>query len=265
MAGITKACEASGTGISLVSAATEDLLNWNMSNALVDGFILFCLGGAERLIARSRERFLPFVALAFSDTADVPAIDVDNVAGGRIAAEHLVGLGHTRFGILAIEFNEGSSGPWSLKDMATAALPSARDRIVGSFEVLAAAGTDVATIPVFECLEEAGTVHMALEALFSAAAPPTALIAQSDAIAMIALDWLTAHGLSVPQDVSIIGFDGVPEAALSSPPLTTVAQPIAEIARRAVAAILDRSEETESVLFDPELIVRASTAPPPGR
>ena len=81
---------------------------------------------------------------------------------------------------------------------------------------------------------------------------------------MIAMDWLAARGLSVPGDVSIIGFDGVPEAALTQPPLTTIAQPIAEIGRRAVSAITGDTAQTPPMrdLLPTELIVRSSTAPP---
>ena len=88
-------------------------------------------------------------------------------------------------------------------------------------------------------------------------------MAQSDRIAFIATDWLKARGLAVPDDVSIVGFDGVPESATSSPPLTTVQQPIAEIGRRAVSAILDHGGEIWRERLDVQLVVRGSTAPPP--
>ena len=270
LAEISRACEATGTGISLVSTLNEEALSWNMRNALVDGFILFCLAGAERLIAHSQERFLPFIVLAFDDAeSHLPVIDVDNVAGGHKAAAHLADLGHRRFAILAIEFNEGCAGRRTPDDIACASLPSGRDRARGSLDELAMRGIPPDTVPIFECIEDGKSVHAALQTLFEGDGPkPTALIAQSDAIAMIALDWLAARGLSVPEDVSIIGFDGVPEAALTRPPLTTIAQPIAEISRRAVRAIAEHnSSDTKPVrdLLDTELILRGSTAPPKGQ
>ena len=70
-------------------------------------------------------------------------------------------------------------------------------------------------------------------------ARPTALLAMSDKIGLAALDWLVAQGIRVPAEVSIVGFDGVPESAQSTPPLTTVEQPFRQIAERSVAAILD--------------------------
>jgi DNA-binding LacI/PurR family transcriptional regulator len=101
-----------------------------------------------------------------------------------------------------------------------------------------------------------------LEALFSAPEPPTALLAMSDRIALYAIQWLTERGISVPNDVSIIGFDGVPEAALSTPALTTMQQPFEDIAAKAVSAILNDEELASSQILDVKLVLRNSTAPP---
>lgn len=265
---IAMACDDRGTGLSLVSAASEEVLSWNIGSALVDGFILFCLDGAERLIARSRERDLPFVSLDFGDVDAEPGlqvVDVDNVAGGRMAAVHLADLGHKRFAIITLEFSEGVLGRCTLDQVKAATRPAGRDRVLGSFEALQARGFNLSAIPIYATGEDAPGIRSALDALFAEKEPPTAIIAQSDLIALIALDWFAEHGLTVPGDVSIIGFDGVPEAARSTPPLTTIAQPIADIAHRAVKAILDNDgSDTESVrdLLDTELIVRGSTAPP---
>lgn len=76
------------------------------------------------------------------------------------------------------------------------------------------------------------------------------------------MDWLAARGLSVPRDVSIIGFDGVPESAATHPPLTTMAQPIAEIGRRAVRVILDHPTDILREQMPVTLLQRGTTAPP---
>ena len=133
----------------------------------------------------------------------------------------------------------------------------------GYFYELAGWCVDTSSIPIFETLADEATVHPALEELFSSPSRPTALLAQSDRIAFIALDWLRARGLSVPGDVSVIGFDGVPECERSNPPLTTIQQPIAEIGRRAVKAILDHGHEVWRETLPAELAIRGSTAPPP--
>ncbi|WP_163271473.1 LacI family DNA-binding transcriptional regulator [Chelativorans alearense] len=263
MAGITEACDANGTGISLVSAANEEELAWNVHSALVDGFILFCLKGADRLIALSRERQLPFVALDFGTKDDaMSVVSIDNIEGASRAARHLAELGHRRFAVLSMEFIEGSYGRATMERVNAASYSTSRDRVRGYFEALEAFGIDTGNVPIFETLCDRETVHSALEEIFASPSPPTAILAQSDRIAFLALDWFKAKGISVPADVSIVGFDGVPESATSTPPLTTIRQPIAEIGRRAVRAILDHAGETWREKIDTELVVRGSTAPP---
>ena len=87
-------------------------------------------------------------------------------------------------------------------------------------------------------------------------------VAMSDRIALFAFDWLKERGLAVPRDVSVVGFDGVPEAATSLPPLTTVVQPIEAIGRRAVEMILGGDGRPRQEVLPLDLVVRGSTAPP---
>ena len=263
MTGITEVCDANGIGISLVSAATEDALAWSIRNAVVDGLILFCLDGADRLISEASERRLPFVALAFGDTdASISVVGVDNVAGARMAARHLAELGHRRFAMLAMELADGTSGRVSMERVEAAVYATTRDRVKGYFEALAGFGIDTSAVPIFETTTDPATIDAALAAIFAVPEPPTAILAQSDRIAMRALDWLKARGLAVPRDVSVIGFDGVPEGAAADPPLTTIRQPILDLGRRAVQVILEHGGEVRRETLDVELLVRASTGPP---
>jgi DNA-binding LacI/PurR family transcriptional regulator len=264
MTGITEVCDANGIGISLVSAANEEQLAWNISSAVVDGFILFCLKGGERLVELSRERHLPFVALDFGDGDEtMSAVGVDNVAAARLAARHLGELGHRRFAILTMELeDDGVVGRIAIERARLGSYPASRDRVAGYLLELEGHGVSPADVPIYETLSDRTTVEAALAEIFAAPLPPTAILAQSDKIALIALRWLAARGLSVPQNVSIVGFDGVPESASSSPPLTTVRQPIAEIGRRAVNVILNHGGKTLRETVPVDLIVRGSTALP---
>lgn len=263
MSGIAEVCDANGVGISLVSA-TDDELAWSIRSALVDGLILFCLEGADRLVASSRERRLPFVALDFGDAdGTVSAVGIDDRAGAQRAARHLVELGHRRFAVLSMEFREdGASGRATMERVRAATYAPSRDRVMGYFDVLEAAGIDTGRVPIFETNSDPASITDALSALLSGPEVPTAILAQSDRIAMVALEWLEARGVAVPSRMSIVGFDGVPEAGQTRPPLTTIRQPIAEIGRRAVRMILDDTGETRRETLDTELVVRASTAPP---
>ncbi|MCW5697269.1 MAG: LacI family DNA-binding transcriptional regulator [Bauldia sp.] len=264
MTGITHAADANGVGISLISAQSEEELAWNVRSALVDGLILFCLEGADRLIAMARERQLPFVALAFGHRdGSIPAVGVDDVAGARGVAEHLVRLGHRRFAIIGLHLVEGGAGRATREKIDATFYTVTRDRIAGYLEAIAAAGVDPGSVPVFETRNDTPTVEAAMEEIFAAPEPPTAILAQSDRAAFVALDWLRRHGLRVPEDVSVVGYDGVPESATSEPPLTTVAQPIAEIGKTAVEMILNPPAATGRVALPTRLILRKSTAAPP--
>ncbi|MER8885612.1 LacI family DNA-binding transcriptional regulator [Mesorhizobium sp. M0816] len=265
MAGISEACDATGAGIALVSAGNEEKLAWNIQSALVDGFILFCIEGGPRLVELTRERKLPFVALELgSQDATVSAIGVDNVAGGRLAARHLAELGHRRFAVLSLAFADDSTGLVSPEQVRTAVYTGTRDRLLGYLEELSRFGVDAAKVPVYETENDEASTKAGLETLFASAEPPTAILAMSDRVAMEALEWLSARGIAVPRDVSVVGFDGVPEAAICEPPLTTIAQPIAEIGRRAARRILDFDGTVRRETLGVELVVRASSGPPPG-
>ena len=138
MSGISQACDATGAGISLVSAVNEEQLAWNIQSALVDGFIVFCIEGGSRLVELTRERKLPFVALDFGfDDETIAAIGVDDVAGGRMAARHLAELGHRRFAVLSLPFVESGFGPASPQRVEAAVYSGTRDRLRGYFEALA--------------------------------------------------------------------------------------------------------------------------------
>jgi DNA-binding LacI/PurR family transcriptional regulator len=262
MSGISQACDATGAGISLVSAVNEEQLAWNIQSALVDGFIVFCIEGGSRLIELTRERKLPFVALDFGfDDDTIAAIGVDDVEGGRVAARHLAELGHRRFAVLALPFAEPGFGPASPQRIRDAVYSGTRDRLRGYFEALAEFGIDTSEIPIYETLNDEPTVRAGLEHIFASDPTPTAILAMSDTAALFALDWLKERGIAVPQAVSIVGFDGVPEGELSEPPLTTIAQPMVEMGRRAVQTILEYDGTVRRETLDVKLTVRGSTAP----
>ncbi|MBA8881334.1 DNA-binding LacI/PurR family transcriptional regulator [Phyllobacterium myrsinacearum] len=264
LAALADVCDAKGTGLTLVSARNQQKLSWNIQSALVDGFILLCVEGGERLVELTRERQLPFISLALgSDDQSIPAIGVNNIDGAATAARHLTRLGHRRFVILATEFTDDHVGRISAPEIERGDVYStSRDRAVGYWHALAEVGIAREVVPVFETQNDRPSVHACLEQVFSTAERPTAILAMSDNIAMLAMAWLTDHGLNVPVDISIVGFDGVPEGGMVKPGLTTMAQPFQELAVRAVHAILDDAIPTEREIIEVKLIERGSTAAP---
>ena len=242
MSGISQACDATGAGISLVSAVNQEQLAWNIQSALVDGFIVFCIEGGSRLVELTRERKLPFVALDYGfDDETIAAIGVDDVEGARLAARHLAELGHRRFAVLSLPFVEDPASARLRRQRVEAAVYSGtRDRLHGYFEALAEFGIDTADVPIYETLNDEETRHGRPRAHLrvrparrrrSWRCPTRSRCLRSTGC--------SERGIAVPQRVSIVGFDGVPEGALSEPPLTTIAQPMVEMGRRAVQTILE--------------------------
>lgn len=181
----------------------------------------------------------------------IPAITHDDVAGGRLAAEHLLSLGHTHLAQLM-----GPRDIWSFEGRAT-----------GFREAAIAAGATCIDIESSERLpnREAGIV-LAGELLRRGGPPPTGVFAHNDTIAIGAIGALRDGGLDCPAEVSIIGYNDVPLTDAIRPPLTTVRLPGYELGRLAAELIVTRisggEETTNAVVLAPELIVRASTAPP---
>lgn len=264
MRGVSEACEQYGAGLALVSAKDDRRLAANIQNALVDGFVLLCIENGERLVELTRDRQLPFVALALGRPDDtVSAIGIDDYAGAQLAARHLAELGHRRYGILSLELDDVHEGPIDAARLERAIYYTSRDRAYGYYEELALYGVDRATIPIYETRMSEESVRRGVDYILSAGIrPPTAILAMSDRVALIAMDELRKRGLSVPGDISIVGYDGVPEAETAVPPLTTIAQPIAEIGRRAVKAILDHDGKVHRDTLPVELVARQSSARP---
>jgi DNA-binding LacI/PurR family transcriptional regulator len=182
-------------------------------------------------------------------TLDVPSVGVDERAAGEIATQHLIELGHERIGFVA--------GPEHY-------LPT-QLKAAGRASAMAAAGIEPDGLVAYaEFGIEGGGA--ALATLLARAEPPTAVICSSDVMAIGALHEAARQGLRVPDDLSIVGFDGIDASKWSVPELTTVEQPIERIAQTAVETLRSLIEEPGRQLpnsyFRPVLRARASTAAP---
>jgi DNA-binding LacI/PurR family transcriptional regulator len=183
------------------------------------------------------------------DGLDVPCVSVDERHAGYIATQHLISLGHERIGFVA--------GPADY-------LPT-REKAAGRAEALRQAGLTDGLISHGDFSFEGG--RRALCTLL-AGGDPTAVICSSDVIALGVVQEARAAGLRVPEDLSVVGFDGIDAASWVDPPLTTVEQPIKAIAATAVdllrSVIAEPTTFRPRVLLQPKLRVGSSTAPAPG-
>lgn len=192
--------------------------------------------------------------LVYAVCPDTPGIEakcllVDNEGGGYRATRHLLELGHRQIAHV--------SGPRGHKH--------AVDRLAGYKRALKEFGVpfDEALVTYGNFSEATGLA--ATNELLARKVPFTALFAANDTTAFGAQLALYEHGLHVPTDVSLVGFDDTPQAAYRTPPLTTVRQPAADmgaaVARQVIGA-LSGQEVMQDEAFETPLVVRASTAPP---
>ena len=215
-----------------------------VDGVLVDGLVL-----PPARIARFVRDGLPIVCLDRDvDSTRVPLVQVDNRRGARLATEHLLSLGHRR-----VAHVSGAPG-----------LGISEERIAGYTDVHNAFGYAVdPELMAVGGFTEVGGYEATQELLANVRHPFTALFAANDLSALGALSALAESGLHVPGDISVVGFDDLRLSRFTTPPLTTVHQPAAEIARRATELLLElaagRPVEQMRTLLKPELVVRQST------
>ncbi|GAA3538831.1 LacI family DNA-binding transcriptional regulator [Nonomuraea rosea] len=178
----------------------------------------------------------------------VDAVLPDNAGGGVTLMRHLLGLGHRRLGVLG--------GP--------ANLTTVEDRLAGLRAAFGAAGLDWRSVPIEhgDFTREGGAAAAAR--LLRARPDLTAVVALNDPMAVGALSWLLNDGRKVPEEISVAGFDDVPVARDVYPALTTIRLPMVGMGRQALELVLKPPAARPRRRRTPhELVVRASTAPPP--
>jgi len=218
-----------------------------LSGTLIDGAILVTPTVLE--VGQGT----PVVAIdPHTGPGGIPTVDSDNLGGSITATEHLINLGHRRIGFL--------SGRPDLE--------SARLRESGFRHAMQKASLDVDENLIRVGSYRRETAQAPARELLTLAEPPTAIFAANDLSAIATIEIAQSLGLDVPGDLSVIGFDNVPESALATPSLTTVSQPMQQMGVEALAMLIrimnNEEGEVEHVELPTQLIERASTAPPAG-
>jgi DNA-binding LacI/PurR family transcriptional regulator len=230
------------------SAADQARATGYLSAGHVDGVLLTSLHGDDDLPRQLAARGVPVVVGGRPLGGDaVSYVDVDNRAGARAAVTHLVERGRRVVATI--------TGP---ADMAVGV-----DRLAGSRDALDAAGVrvDASLVAAADFTHEGGA--RAMRGLLATRPDIDAVFAASDAMAAGALSELLAAGRRVPEDVALVGYDDSPIASATTPPLTSVRQPIEEMGREMARLLLDAIERGERaqrrVVLATELVPRAST------
>lgn len=185
----------------------------------------------------------------------VPFVASQNRQGAADATAHLIGLGHRRIAFVGVRPD----------------LESVRLREAGFRDAMREAGLAVDPDLVAHADDTPAHTRAAVQRLLDHRQPPTAILAANDVTALVAVSAARERGVRVPDDLSVVGFDNTPDAALADPPLTTVDQSLQHLGRTAVRLLLDqiaddggnrRRRETAQVYVPTSLVVRASSAPP---
>jgi alanine racemase len=257
--GVALAAEQSGYGLHFISPLHGSLAR-AVDRATVDGVVAIGLHGSHPEVEELQRGGLPFVLVDSSALPDLPSIDVDDEGGAKAAADHLLELGHREFLIVGVE------PPPSDRGLDPGSVTACRLR--GYRTALAEAGIELADdrVVIGPATVDAG--FAAYVRAWAAGLRPTGVLAMADATAIGVLRAVREQGLSVPRDVSVVGFDDIDLAPHVDPPLTTIHQPVRrkgeEAVRLLLGAVSGRNRgRTAHLRLNARLIVRSSTGPPP--
>ncbi len=256
--GIEEVARTSGLSLFICNsdqdAGREDQYLEQMAELRVRGVLITAMDYANPRLAKLRQQGVPVVLVDRrpDDSEDWCTVGVDDVTGGELAISHLVEAGHRRLALVG--------GP--------ADIPQVADRHTGALNAMSAAGLDPHDLVWIQT--EALTIsegRRAGERLLGLPKRrrPTGVFCANDLLALGLLQHLTQHGIKVPEDVAIVGYDDIEYAAAAAVPLTSVAQPRQLLGRTAARLLAEESasgaeHQHQHVVFPPELVARASTA-----
>ncbi|MEU3187963.1 LacI family DNA-binding transcriptional regulator [Streptomyces sp. NPDC006923] len=226
------------------SRAREEVVSY-LRQGNVDGALVVSTHGEDPLPALITEAGLPAVLYARpARPVRISYVDLAHQDGARLAADHLLARGCRRIATIA--------GPLDV--------PAGQDRLTGFRDTMARRGHPYIPVAEGRFTQESG--EAAMETLLAEHPDLDGVFAANDLMAVGACHVLREHGKRVPEDVAVIGFDDSSAAATCRPPLTTIRQPVEDMAAEMVRLLLDRLSDADrgvtSVIFEPVLVVRDS-------
>jgi len=222
-----------------------------LTQGLADGLLLILPRHPEAYLATLRRSRFPYVLIDHQGIDEAgPAVGVTNRQGAYDMTRYLIELGHQRIGFI--------TGTLDVK--------CAADRLAGYYDALAEHGlsSDPALVQEGDFLQP--QAYTCARKLLALPQPPTAIFASNDLSAFGVMEAVRDCGLRIPADISIAGFDDIPQASQIHPPLTTVRQPLQEMGRRATLLLLEQIEQPEHpaacITLPTNLVVRQSCQAP---
>ncbi len=233
--------------------------------AQTDVVVAYSLPDDAPALAAVRERNLPLVVVDQPVVPNSARVQVDDFGGACLAARHVAALGHRRVAVLGFGLSaDGRHGIADAERVGSAHFRVTLDRFAGYLKGLAEHGIVADAVPLWEAPGSGRELgREGARWLFGLEPRPTAVLCMSDELALGAIRAASELGLSVPEAVSIVGFDDTPAASWSDPPLTTVRQDLVAKGRRAgelALRMLDGARPGRPVTIEVDLQVRGSTA-----
>ncbi|GFG54507.1 LacI family transcriptional regulator [Mycolicibacterium agri] len=273
VAGLAESCEDAGQGLLLVAVGPNRKVSDGAAAVLsagVDGFVVYSASDDDPYLQVVLQRHLPVVVVDQpQNISGTSRVCIDDRAAMAELARYVVELGHREIGLLTMRLGRdrphGTGKPVvaSAERLETPLFHVQRERLHGVYDAMTEAGLAPQSLTVVESYEHQPTSGgLAAEVALAANPRLTALMCTADVLALSAMDWLRAHGIYVPGQMTVTGFDGVPEALRRG--LTTVRQPSLEKGRRA-GHLLHSPPRSGLPVLDvlPTELVRGRTSGPP--
>ncbi|MHC1784182.1 MAG: LacI family DNA-binding transcriptional regulator [Anaerolineaceae bacterium] len=226
----------------------------NLAQDMVDGLVLVLPRNPGDYIGALERRKFPFVLVDHQGTGeDCPAVGATNWQGAFNATDYLIKLGHRRIGFITGWLDLGA----------------ALDRLDGYKTALRTHHMPVENDLIYEGTFAQLDGYTGALKFLNLPEPPTAIFASNDVMAMAAMDAVRERGMRAPEDISIIGFDDIPQASLIRPALTTIRQPLEQMGRVATQMLMEILQNPDikpkRIELPTEIIIRDSTAKPKDR
>jgi DNA-binding LacI/PurR family transcriptional regulator len=265
MAAITTELAPTGLALTLLTSTPGEA--WFPARDVpIDGAIVFSCSNFSQSVEWLKRRRLPMVFVDQEPVDDVTCINIDERGGARAAAQHLIDLGHERIAIVAssdrmLGFVPPDTGYGKYTN---------RNRMEGWLDALTSAGIEPTVVRV-----DHSTVSAAEETVGLLSAPadlrPTGILCYSDTLAVGVMQTARRLGISIPDELSIVGFDDARFAQALDPPLTTVHQDVVAKGTEATAALTEAIDAKAAgveivprrIVLPTHLVIRGSTAKPP--
>lgn len=267
LATVAEECQDRRTAIQLIDGYGDAGAD-TIRRTVVDGLILHT-ADQVRAVDPALKRKMPIVVMDRTDDPDVSSVSIDDRGGARELARHLIGLGHRSFVVTMLGRSYVAPilhRPIGVPRTLVSTYDVDEERLAGVGEALAEAGLSLDDMPIIEACgssEETRLYGSAADLVLDTLGDATAVIVLGGELALGLLAATRRHGITVPAQLSIVGFDDPPAAAVAEPPLTVIAAPVAETARLATR-LLFAGSAPQRIELPVELVIRGSSGSPPG-